>query len=199
MKQALILSVTSIALLLLTAAASTGQEKTSKAKRKYTSFEEGSRSLGFSVGTGINYNYYGNVTALPAFAVTWDKGIIGDVGPGTIGLGGIVGFKTAYYEYGNDYRASWNNYIVALRGTYHIAVRSGKFDPYVGLMAGVRFIDYHDNYYSSSIINPYNYSSVYRVTGLFVGAKYNLSPRTGIFAELGYDISLFRVGICFNN
>ncbi len=160
-------------------------------------FEKGSKTLGLSLG------YYGDVRSLPAFTVMYDQGIINNVGPGTIGIGGIVGAKFASYKYSSGgYKATWANYIVAARGTYHLTIlkdKNNKFDPYAGVTVGLRFNNYEDSYYDHfGYYNPNSYNSVYPVVGVFVGAKYNFSKNFGAFSELGYDISFFRIGINFN-
>jgi len=162
-------------------------------------FVKGSKSLGLSVGAGIDYDYYGDYNALPAIALTYDQGIINNAGPGTIGVGGIVAVKSAYYNYkSGGYRARWNNYFVGVRGTYHLtllASRNNKFDPYAGVTAGVRVLDYKDDAF---VNNPRDYNNVEAILGGFVGARYNFARSFGAFAEVGYDISYGRVGIAVN-
>jgi hypothetical protein len=162
-------------------------------------FVKGSKSLGVSAGAGIEYGYYGDYNTLPALAITYDQGIINNVGPGTIGVGGIAAVKTAWYNYkstGN--RARWNNYFIGVRGTYHLTLlkdKNNKFDPYAGVTAGVRVMDYKDDAYET---NPHDYNKVNSVVGAFIGAKYNFVPSFGAFAEVGYDISYARIGIAAN-
>lgn len=159
-------------------------------------FQKGNVVISVASGFGRNYNYYGSYVSLPALSVSTDIGIINNAGPGNIGVGGMVGFKTAYskHEY---YNARWTNYVIAARATYHLTIlKHNKFDPYGGVIVGIRIYDYKDSYYNSSY-NPYNYNRVYPVTGVFLGAKYNFSKFFAGFAEVGYDISLFRIGFNF--
>lgn len=162
-------------------------------------FVRGSKSLGVSLGAGIEHGYYGDYKTLPALAITYDQGIIDNVGPGTIGIGGIAAVKNAYYNYkstGN--RARWNNYFVGVRATYHLtllAEKNNRFDPYAGVTAGVRVMDYTDD---ANLPNRPDYSKVNSVVGAFVGAKYNFARSFGAFAEVGYDISYGRIGIAAN-
>lgn len=161
-------------------------------------FSKGTKVLGISAGLGIDYDYYGGYYQTPAIAVTYDQGIIDNVGPGTIGLGGIVGMKLAQYNYGNGYKANWANYIVAARGTYHLTLLKNKIpklDPYGGVTAGLRITEYKDTYYEHFGGNPHSYNSAYPVLGLFVGAGYKFNNHFGAFTELGYDISFWRIGL----
>ncbi len=172
-------------------------------------FDKGDNTIGLSIGLGVNYAYYNNAVNLPAFTLLYDHGTFGEVGPGTIGIGGIVGLKTSTYTYPasyGDYKATWTNYIIAARGTYHLTIlkdKNNKFDPYAGIVLGVRINKYTDTYndYYYSTYNRYYYTnraSASAVKGVFIGAKYNFAKFFGAFAELGYDISIIRVGLNFN-
>lgn len=165
-------------------------------------FDKGSKTLGLCVGVGVNYDYYGTAVQLPALGIVYDQGIIPNVGPGTIGIGGLLAFKTAHYNYSSGgYKATWTNYIVGVRGTYHLTIlkdKNNKFDPYAGVLLGVRIFRYNDTYYNTWAYNPYSYGGAYFTKGVFVGAKYNFSKNFGAFAEFGYDISNARIGLNFN-
>jgi hypothetical protein len=164
-------------------------------------FDKGSKTLGLSLGVGdgegsynSDYGYDNNNIGLPAFAVTYDQGIVGDVGPGTIGVGGIVAGKTSWDNV-NGYRATWSSFEVALRGDWHLTIlkdRNNKFDPYAGVAIGGRF-----NHFSDNAGDPSSSSSSF-IFAPFVGAKYNFAEHVGVFAEASVDISLLRGGICFN-
>ncbi|MFZ4753451.1 MAG: hypothetical protein ACOYLG_08920 [Chitinophagaceae bacterium] len=167
-------------------------------------FDKGSKTLGIFMGIGRNYDYgfYSNIDQIPAFGLIYDHGIVGNAGPGTVGIGGMLAYKGASYKYANGkYRANWSNYILAVRGTYHLTIlkdKNNKFDPYAGVMFGLRINRYEDTYYNQLGYNPYNYGNVNPISGFFVGAKYNFAKRIGAFTELGYDISFFRIGLNFN-
>jgi hypothetical protein len=164
-------------------------------------FEQGSKTLGVSLGIGDGEggynNYYGyddNNIGLPAFAITYDQGIVGDVGPGTIGVGGIISGKTSWDNV-DGYKATWSSFEIGVRGDYHLTLLkdwNNKFDPYAGITIGARFNNFHDNAGDPSS----NSSSV--IFAPFIGAKYNFAPHIGVFAEASVDISLLRGGICFN-
>lgn len=158
-------------------------------------FNKGDNTIGIFAGAGIDYGYYSGVNAAPAVGVLYDHGIIDNVGPGTIGIGGVVAVKTARYAYTNN-DARWTNVFVAVRATYHLTIlknKNNKFDPYGGVMAGIRSYGFKDENFPNrddNYIRP--------VSGLFVGAKYNFTPAFGAFAEVGYDISFLKVGLNFN-
>ena len=169
-------------------------------------FDEGSNTIALGVGFGVNY--YSNATVSPAFAFIYDHGFFPEVGPGTIGIGGIIGYKSASYDYGfGGYKQKWTNTIVGVRGTYHLTIladKNNKFDPYAGIMIGLRFNSYSNKGYDDWYYNNfgYHYNYTYNksdlVSGAFIGAKYNFADAVGAFAELGYDISYAKIGINFN-
>lgn len=166
-------------------------------------FDKGSNTLGLSIGLGLDYDdFYGDdVTRMPALNITLDHGTIANVGPGTIGIGGVYSFKRTTYRYSNDkYRESWTNNIFGVRGTYHLTIlkdKNNKFDPYAGLTLGFRINSYRDTYYDDKSYN-FNYVNGHPIYGVFAGAKYNFKKNFGAFAEVGYDISFLRLGINFN-
>jgi hypothetical protein len=175
----------------------TGANNNNKVSTGEGAFSKGDMSLSIASGFGISYDYYGTYVSLPALTVAYDVGIVNDAGPGNIGVGGIVGFKKAYNRH-DGYDATWSNYLIAARGTYHLTViDNDKFDPYGGVTLGIRIYDYRDPYFDERY-NPYKYNSVYPIVGAFVGAKYNFTRGFGGFVELGYDISLIRIGVSFN-
>jgi hypothetical protein len=172
---------------------------TANAQRSDVPFDKGSKTLGFTLGVGDGENgyddYTGDHNALPAFAVIYDQGVFANVGPGTIGIGGIISGKEAYDDYGAGYKYTWSSFLIGVRGTYHLTIladRNNKFDPYAGITVGGRFNHYHDSGsdYTSNSSDP--------IVAPFIGAKYNFADHIGVFAEASFDISLLRAGINFN-
>lgn len=165
-------------------------------------FHKGSNSLGIGLGAGMDYGYYGTVSAIPTIFATFDHGIVDHLGPGNLGIGGIIGVKSASTTYFSNYKATWRNIMIGVRGTWHLTLladKNSKFDPYGGVTAGFRINTYSNSYYSNNqLVDPYDYNHVSPITGVFVGAKYNFSQHFGVFAEAGYDISLFRGGLSIN-
>ncbi|MBX3105300.1 MAG: hypothetical protein BWX95_01912 [Bacteroidetes bacterium ADurb.Bin141] len=177
----------------------TGFSYAAKAQGGDPPFVKGSNTIGLSIGFGDYYNYattYGyGWTVLPSINLSYDHGFFENVGPGTIGIGGIIGIKNRYYKYGNGDKYTDNSVIVGVRGTYHLTLladKNNKFDPYGGVFLGVRIRNTNDRYWDEthSYVNP--------TSGLFVGAKYNFVPNFGAFAEVGYDISFLKLGLNLN-
>jgi len=177
------------------------------AKADDPAFDKGSNTIGISIGLGgyrhaAVYNYghnYSNVD-LPAFSVIYDHGFFGEVGPGTIGIGGLVGYQYSFLNNYGGYNASWSNFVVAVRGTYHLTILKDKnnhFDPYAGVMAGIRFETVHNSYYDY-YGDSYDAGGALPIGGAFVGAKYNFTKAFGAFAEAGYGFSFLSIGLNFN-
>jgi hypothetical protein len=155
-------------------------------------FRKGASTLGFALGFGVNH--YGWMTGFsathsPAFNVIYDRGVA-EVGPGTIGVGGILGYKTTAFSPGNT---RFNTVVIGVRGTYHLNIikkPNNKFDPYAGLVLGIRSYSYGGDWGGW---RPGGGSELF--TGVFAGCRYKFSSKFGAFAELGYDISVFRLGV----
>lgn len=157
-------------------------------------FAVGDNTIGLGVGVGTPYAYswgYGRVNHNPAFIVNFDHGTFGNVGPGTIGIGGIASIQGSRYRYNNGERETWTTFSLGVRGTYHLTLlkdKNNKFDPYGGVTFGFR----------AESSTTYNGTNVSPMAGAFVGAKYNFVPNFGVFSELGFDVAVFKVGINFN-
>ena len=63
-----------------------------------------------------------------------------DLGPGTLGIGGLIGYKATSYEYnyfGYSDKASWKDVVIGGRGTYHAYLDIDKLDVYGVFNAGI--------------------------------------------------------------
>ncbi len=184
-------------LLVLLAGNTNAQDNRKVGKGQDPAFDIGDKTIALSIGFGTDYSYsyYGGYApvALPAFGVSYDQGII-EAGPGIVGIGGIIAAQFSHYGlYGTN--ITYSNYIIGARGSWHLTLlkdKNNKFDPYGGAMVGLRFYNYNNDY------AHYKSSSVLPAFGLFVGAKYNFAEHVGAFAEVGFDISLLRIGLNFN-
>jgi hypothetical protein len=167
-------------------------------------FEEGDNIVGLGIGVGGGYGvgWSGSgVTRSPAITLHYDHGM-GDLGPGTWGLGGFVGYKTISYEqayfnyYRYDYRYTF--FVIGARGTWHYNDwHTDKLDTYGGLMLAYKSVTFKDNtdYGPYGYLNTYSYSGSGIDLGAFLGARYWFSDQFGAFAELGYGLTLLQVGV----
>jgi len=179
---------------LLAGSAAQAQKKSGGAR---PAFDVGDNTIGLALGVGTPYSYYGGVNNSPGFFVNYDHGTFGNVGPGTIGIGGITGIQTSSYRYGNGDRARWTNFFIGVRGTYHLTLlkdKNNKFDPYGGVTFGIRAESYTNDFAGGRG----DYGGAHPFAGAFVGAKYNFVKNFGAFSELGFDVCVFKIGINFN-
>jgi hypothetical protein len=156
-------------------------------------FGKGSTAANLGVGFGLGYGYgiFSGVRSTPALSLSVERGIIDDIGPGVISVGGLVGYKSYSWKSGS-YKSSWKNFIVSARGAYHYNILDNpKVDTYAGLSLGVRVESYSSNYYDYD--NSYGGATL--TSGIFIGGRYMLTDNIGAFGELGYDMSYLKLGL----
>ncbi|TGE11792.1 hypothetical protein [Hymenobacter elongatus] len=161
-------------------------------------FRKGTTMVNLGVGLGLGYGYYGTLKSTPALSLSVERGFVEGVGPGTIGIGGLVGYKAYHYDYpGSQYKSTWTNIIVAARGTYHYNILANpKLDTYAGISLGVRIQKWNDTYYDDKPeLRGYATSTSYVTTGIFVGTRYFFTKNIGAFTELGYDMNYLKLGV----
>lgn len=169
-------------------------------------FEQGDNVLGVGVGIGGGYGigFSGSgVSQSPAIGLHFDHGM-GDLGPGTWGLGGYVGYKTLRYKsdvpalnYTYDYR--WTYFTIGVRGTWHYNEWHGndKLDVYGGLMLAYQGVSFKNN-----TVYPDNWTGLrYEWSGGgiglsgILGARYYFSDNIGVFGEAGFGVAVLQVGL----
>lgn len=163
-------------------------------------FAVGTNALNLGLGLGSRYGYGtgflgGNSSVTPAFSFSYERGLL-VLGPGTLGVGGIVGYQGASYDYGSGLgKWSYTDVIVMLRGTFHYPL-TDNIDTYAGLGLGLRRLGSSFSGSASSIFgNDVSVSTAAATSGLFVGARYYFGSSIGAFAELGYDQTYLKVGL----
>ncbi len=170
-------------------------------------FMEGTNEINAGIGFGSHYygGYGTGFSSTPALTLTFDHGFrqIEDI-KGTIGLGGIIGFQGSTYNWndglGDSYKQHWQNIIIAPRVTYHADfITSENWDLYASLFMGLRIENYTftSNNPNYNALYEGNYGGVNFAAGITVGAAYYFTPLIGAFAELGYDVAYFKVGVSF--
>jgi hypothetical protein len=147
-------------------------------------------SAGLGVGSTIGYSLYG--TKIPPIFLRADYGFKDDIGPGVIGIGGIIGMER--YGWSTLYDSwSYSRFIIGASGTYHYAFID-KLDTYGGISLGFRVTtqNYKDKYNTA-----FNYNHIYPglFSAFFVGARYYLTDKIGLMAEMGYDITWLKFGV----
>ncbi|OUJ70151.1 hypothetical protein BXP70_25195 [Hymenobacter crusticola] len=163
-----------------------------------STFHPGDKALNVGIGLlGANHGYdvFGSLKQSPALSVTYEQGITDSFGPGTLSLGGLLGYKHYYYEFPKtDYKASWTDILLMARGTYHYNLTSNpQIDTYAGLTVGVRLNTYSNT--NSTLRDTYKDDGLHLATGIFLGGRYFVTEKVGVFAEAGYDMTYLKLGL----
>lgn len=171
---------------------------------KAQSYQIGTNVINVGVGFGYALNYGTGVSSTPVITASYEHGLWA-AGPGFIGLGLAVGYQGSSYSYSDGYGDSWSQKWTAtsfgIRGLYHLTLSNDKLDLYGGLQ--LTYVTYG---YSYSASGPFVNTGVYSVSDpvsngfypyIIVGGRYYFTTSIGAFAELGYDISYFKIGVSF--
>lgn len=162
-----------------------------------------------SLGIGPSNHYSGfHSGGTPAFKLAYDHGFR-EIGPGTLTLGGSLGFFTTHYDSRtwdglNYYNYTWRwTYIVgAFRVGYYYNFKDldiPDLNVYGGLGIGLRYVAFSDNYSGpTQYYSAYNGSNTAFHFAFYGGANYFLTKKLAFFLEFGYDISYVTVGVTFH-
>jgi hypothetical protein len=155
--------------------------------------------LVFSAGVGIG-NAHGNYwsayskTTVPPIFITGDYCLREDLGPGNLGVGGIMAFSA----YKDDY-AGWgykyNTFTIGVRGTYHFTDLVPKMDLYGGVSLGADIVN--EKGYGDYAGLEYTVNGSSALVEIFAGARYYFSDNVGVMSELGYGVAWIKLGIAF--
>lgn len=217
MKKAILFVVGLIALSLITNANGDQQifKKTKRADNGKC-FDESTHLINLGVGFGNTYyvsmgfnNGYAS-TSMPAISISYEQPWSKRLGPGFLGVGGILGYQSSSYRNNNYYynnktyyyEHSYRNSIIAARAVYHWdGLNFEKGEVYGGAIAGVRIRTYT---YSTDNPDPdaNNYKKddgrkVVSANGVFAGARWYPIQSIALFAEAGYGISFITTGVTF--
>jgi hypothetical protein len=167
--------------------------------QKISTFHPGDAAvnLGFGLfGANHGYDVFGSVKQSPAWSVSYERGLTDSFGPGTLSVGGLLGYKHYYYNFPRtEYKASWTDIMVMARGTYHYNLtKNPQIDTYAGLTVGVRLNSY-SNTNNSTPRATYTEEGLHLATGIFLGGRYFLTDKLGVFAEAGYDMTYLKFGV----
>jgi hypothetical protein len=164
-------------------------------------FDIGDNVAGLSIGIGGNY--VTNTSQSPAIGLSFEHGV-SDLGPGTLGIGGFLGYKSLSYEsnyFFYQYDWKYTYLIIGARGVWHYNYWHGNesLDTYGGLMLSYNSVKWTDNtVYPNGVLHASEggASSGIGLTG-FLGARYYFSENFGAHAELGYGITVLSVGVSY--
>lgn len=152
-------------------------------------FSKGTNVINVGIGFGGSYDIYASPSQSPLISASFERGIWEVPGPGVVSLGGYLGYKT--YKYSNDDR--WNYTVIGVRGAYHYTgLNVENLDVYGGVMASYNILSYDSSFYGG-----YGSYGNYPSATAFVGARWYFTPSISAFAEAGYGVAFFTIGVSF--
>ena len=159
------------------------------------SFDIGDNVIGLSFGIGGHYttSSFGYSSQSPAIGIFYEKGMKWEAGPGIIGLGGYLGYKSLRYKT-EFYDWKWSYTILGIRGAYHYEF-TDNLDTYGGLMLSYNVVSFTDRSPSGYLFTGGSASGI--DLSLFVGGRYYFSDNWGALAEIGYGIAYLSLGAVY--
>ncbi len=165
-------------------------------------FEKGNQAINVGIGFG-NTNYWGSYYSgfLPSMSASYEYGIVevpmGSQLTGVVSVGGYMGWSYSKYKWSawvnDDYYAT-TDFIIAARGNYHFIFHD-KLDPYAGVWFGV---DISSTKWKGEGADPdVDFGGTGPTGGAYVGARWYFTDNIAAYAELGYLISVFNIGVTF--
>lgn len=161
-------------------------------------FDKSKKYLSIGIGTG---DFSINSTLPPSFHIMAEKGFTDDISAGVFLSVGTDSEKTDYFGYVVTERETAARF--GVRGAYHfnkILSVPDNIDIYGGLGAGFRFYRYKirdndGNSYTNVLsgLGTLAGSGIY--TGVFIGGKYLVNDKMGVYAEVGTHTSWIKAGV----
>jgi hypothetical protein len=161
-----------------------------------STFKQGDLVFNAGLGLGATYGtYWGSLytPTVPPIFITGDYCLREDLGPGNLGVGGILAYSSYKYEYDPSYGSKYNVIFIGVRGTYHFVDLVDKMDLYGGISLGGKIQiekPYGDNNGATYDVNPST-----ALVEIFAGARYYFSDNVGVMSELGYGVAWIKLGV----
>lgn len=160
-------------------------------------FKEKDKVVNIGIGLGSTLYASGYSTSFPPLSASFEYGLKEGVGPGVIGIGGLLGYTSSredFSAFGSSYTGKISYTVIGARGYYHLVDIADKLDLYGGLMLGYSIVKVS---YSGSFgtLNPSSDASSGANFSLFAGARYYLTDKFAIMGELGFGFAILNVGV----
>jgi hypothetical protein len=161
-------------------------------------FKQGDLVFNAGLGLGATYgSYWGSLynSTVPPIFFTADYCLREDLGPGNLGVGGILAYSAYKYEPYPGIGTKYNVIFIGVRGTYHFTDLVDKMDLYGGLSLGGEIQNGKDYGDPDDLVWDDTGSSA--LVELFAGARYYFSDQFGVMSELGYGVAWLKLGVTF--
>ena len=177
-------------------------------------------SLGFGFGGAYPFKTTGG--PYPAIGLSYEHGITEFSSGAAIGVGGFIGEKTLVYHHDFDVSQTYGNFpyyeeskwkylFAGASGSYHVNTHT-RYDPYVNVILGMKFLKYRFVYTDPNHVPPDGYPTAgvpadgvpirdnhkYKPGFMYnfaVGTRYFWSNNVAAFIEAGYGISYVTFGL----
>lgn len=148
-------------------------------------------SAGIGFGTTLYSGAYYS-RGVPPISLSYEQAIKDEIlEKGVIGVGGWLGYSSYKWDYlGWGYK--YTNFIIGALGSFHYPLVD-KLDTYVGIGLGYNISSSKE--FGTDPGYDYNASSGGVVFAGMVGARYYFTESFAVFAQAGYGISYFSVGV----
>lgn len=188
-----------IFLLVLGCAMATGIAGAQNRTARVDSFERGDVVLNLGVGLGNMVYSNGYTNKVPPISLSGEYAMTSGLfknGRGGIGLGAYVGYTGAKYRAFNDIDAGWryHNLILGVRGALHYQFVN-RLDTYLGLFLGYNITMTSE--YGKFATKPSAPSNGGFEFAFYVGARYYMTRRLAVFAEVGYGLATVNLGLAY--
>ncbi|MDO4704482.1 hypothetical protein [Tannerella sp.] len=166
-------------------------------------FSKGQNNLNLGVVVG-NLLDGDEIDGIPTLTLSYERCIIDGLinGKASVGVGAYASFITDSNEEGYGpykFKYRWNDWVVGTRGAFHYQFVK-RLDTYAGLMLGVNIattsVTSKNKEIDSDLI-PETKPTYHFAHSEFIGARYYFSDKLAAFAETGYRLSAFHMGVSF--
>lgn len=164
--------------------------------------EKGTHVISPGFGVGGVFPVFSSVnTRTPLFGLSYEYVAFENAGPGSIGVGGFIGYKAfkRNNEIGDDrFYEKLHYVIIGAKGAYHYNPFPNlkSLDPYAGVMLSLNIPDYSHNYTTKYQYLENKYKA-YLAATVYVGTRYFFTENVGVFAEAGFGTYFFNLGVNF--
>ena len=163
-------------------------------------FEQQNIGVAIGIPSMSDYNY---TSRNPAISVHYEYGLSDKIGIGYIGVGGLLSIGGAEYNnksQNTPYPVDYSQTLIGPRAAYHFDMVDltgsndwSNIDVYGGAFLGLKF---ESTKYTNPISNAKEKEKNTKLaTDLFAGIRYGFNDNIGAFAELGFGVSYFSVGV----
>jgi len=173
------------------------QPTTKKSEQSSSGLKDGDQIINLGVGIGSVLGGTGYGTSIPPISLSYERGVKDLSEKSAIGVGAYVAYSANKWEssiLGDTYGWKYSYTIIGARGAFHYNVID-QLDSYAGLMLGYNIVS------AEAFGGGYSYGGAASASAplfsFFVGSRYYFNENVGAFAEFGYGVAWFNLGLAY--